>query len=71
MGETKNGDPTTVEKGEEHLSARIDEASYRRIRIAAAERDESIAEFLRNSVTETLMELEEGNQRTAKVAASS
>lgn len=70
MGRENSGDTATVEKGEEHLSARIDEDSYRRIRIAAAERDESIAEFLRNSVTETLAELEEGNRRAAAAASS-
>jgi uncharacterized protein (DUF1778 family) len=71
MGQANNDDAMAVEKGEEHLSARIDEDSYRRIRIAAAERDESIAEFLRNSVTETLAQLEEGNQRMQTAAASS
>lgn len=70
MGENTD-ERVTVKKGEEHLSARIDEDSYRKIRIAAAERDESIAEFLRNSVSETLAELERGNQRGRTAAASS
>lgn len=65
MGETNTDDDVAVEKGEEHLSARIDSESYRRIRVAAAERDESIAEFLRNSVTETLAELDQGNRSAA------
>ena len=71
MGRQTDADGEQVKKGEEHLSARIDEDSYRRIRIAAAERDESIAEFLRNSVSATLAELDEGNRRMQTAAASS
>lgn len=70
MGDADIGG-SAVEKGDEHLSARIDSDSYRRIRIAAAQRDESIAEFLRESVSETLAELEEGNSNQNPIAASS
>lgn len=67
MGEA-DGRDTAVEKGEEHIGARVDEDTHRKIRIAAAERDEPMTDFIRYAVGKTLAELEEGN--AAKVPMS-
>jgi uncharacterized protein (DUF1778 family) len=54
-------DDVTVEKGEEHLSARVDEDSYHQIRVAAAANNQSMAAFLREAAADALAELDEGN----------
>jgi uncharacterized protein (DUF1778 family) len=69
MGDADAND-TTVEKGEEHIGARVDEATHRKIRIAAAERDEPMTDFIRYAVGKTLAELEEGNRTNPPTAAA-
>jgi uncharacterized protein (DUF1778 family) len=54
-------DDVTVEKDEEHLSARVDEDSYHQIRVAAAANNQSMAAFLREAAADALAELDEGN----------
>ena len=70
MGEADD-DELTVEKGEEHIGARVDSETHRRLRVAAAERDEPMTDFIRHAVAKALAELDEGNgNQTAKAAAS-
>lgn len=70
MGERENSG-TTVEKGDEHIGARVDEDTHRKIRVAAAERDEPMTDFIRYAVGKTLAELEEGNPKATAATASS
>ena len=67
MGKQTDDRRVTVKKGDEHLGARVDSDTYRMVRIAAAERDEPMTEFVRNAVADALAELEEGNAKPKRM----
>lgn len=69
MGRPEESD-TEVEKGEEHLGARVDSETYRQVRIAAAQRDEPMTDFIRHAVADALAELDEGNVRSAPTTSA-
>lgn len=62
-------DSIDVQDGDNHLSARVDDKSHRSVKIAAAQRDESMAEFVRYAVDRALKDLEEGEEGNGCVAA--
>ena len=71
MGEHSDEQPVAVEKGDEHLGARVDAETYKRVRVAAAENDEPMTDFVRKAVAAALSELDEGNQKKRAATASS